>query len=113
MAPCHTKSSAIAISPDSHVRGFLLSGRVTMFITRGDGYVTTADAADIVRVTPATIRKWRQRGHLAPRGLDERGNPLYAPADVIAAEKRVRDNGVRASGVDPRRQRKSALPEAA
>lgn len=82
-----------------------------MFITRGDGYVSTADAAEIAQVKPATIRKWRERGHLAPRGLDERGHPLYAPADVIAAEKRVYDNGMRASGVDPRRLRRRGRRE--
>lgn len=87
---------------------FSRSGQVTLFITRGDGYVNTAGAAEIVRVKPATIRKWVQRGHLSPRGLDERGNPLYTPSDVTAAEKRVRANGLRTSGVDPRRQRKSA-----
>jgi MerR HTH family regulatory protein len=91
----------------------LLSGRVTVFITRGDGYVTTVQAAEMVRVTPATIRKWKQRGHLEPVGLDERGNPLYRPGDVTAAEKSVQRNGIAASGVDPRRKRKSAraLPD--
>lgn len=79
-----------------------------MLITRGDGLVTTAQAAAIVRVDPATIRQWRHRKHLRPRGLDERGNPLYHPDDVAAAEKRVRANGLRTSGVDPRTLRRAA-----
>ena len=73
-----------------------------MLITRGDGLVTSVQAGQIVRVKPATIRKWVERGHLKPRGLDERGHPLYHPDDVAAAEKKVRDNGLRSSGVDPR-----------
>lgn len=80
---------------------------MTLLITRGDGYVTTAQAAQMVHVSPATIRSWVLRGHLAKRGLDEHGHALYAPDDVAAAEKRVRDNGLRTSGIDPRRQRRA------
>jgi DNA-binding transcriptional MerR regulator len=76
--------------------------------TRGDGLLTTAQAARRVGVEPGTIRQWRHRGHITPDGLDERGRPLYRPETVTAAERRVRENGLRASGVDPRRTRKSA-----
>jgi DNA-binding transcriptional MerR regulator len=79
-----------------------------MFVTRGDGYLTTAQAAGMVRVEPGTIRQWKRRGHLDPVGLDERGHPLYRPEDVTRAEKRVHDNGLRTNGTDPRRSRKSA-----
>lgn len=79
-----------------------------MLITRGDGYVTTAQAAAIIRAEPWLIRKWKQRGWLAPRGLDERGRPLYDPDDVARAEKTVRANGLRTSGVDPRTRRSRA-----
>ena len=78
-----------------------------MLITRGDGLVTTAQAAAIVRAEPWLIRQWKRRGHLAPRGLDEHGRPLYHPDDVSDAEKRVRANGLRTSGIDPRRQRRA------
>ena len=78
-----------------------------MLITRGDGYVTTAQAAQMVHVSPVTIRSWVLRGHLGKRGLDEHGHALYHPDDVAAAEKRVRDNGLRTSGIDPRRQRRA------
>lgn len=81
-----------------------------MLITRGDGYVNGPQAAEMAGVDPATIRQWRKRGYLEPRGLDERGNPLYHPDDVARADKRVRDNGLRYSGIDPRalRHRKAA-----
>lgn len=79
-----------------------------MLITRGDGYVTTPQAAQMVRVSPATIRKWVERGYLKPRGLSERGHPLYHPDDVALADKRVRDNGLRTSGIDPRTLRRRA-----
>ena len=62
----------------------------------------------MVRISPATIRTWVARGHLEPRGLDERGRPLYHPDDVALADKRVRDNGLRTSGIDPRTLRRSA-----
>jgi helix-turn-helix protein len=73
-----------------------------MLITRADGLVTTAQAARMVRRSPATIRKWVQRGHLEVAGLDERHNSLFDPVEVTAAERLVRENGLRASGVDPR-----------
>jgi DNA-binding transcriptional MerR regulator len=74
--------------------------------TRGDGYLTTALAAQMVGVTPATIRKWKQRGWLSPQGLDERNRPLYARQAVRAAERQVRENGLRTSGIDPRALRR-------
>lgn len=79
-----------------------------MLITRADGYVTGPQAAQMAGVDPATIRQWRRRGHLKPRGLDEHGHPLYHPDDVAHADKRVRDNGLRQSGIDPRTLRKVA-----
>lgn len=78
-----------------------------MLITRGDGYVTTAQAAEMVRRKPGTIRQWKLRGHLAPRGLDEHGKPLYDPADVYRAEKLARDNALRTNGTDPRQARET------
>lgn len=81
---------------------------------RGDGFLTTPEAAQMIGVTPATIRKWRQRGWLAVQGLDERGRPLHTREAVRAAELRVRDNGLRASGIDPRQLRsRRVFPRAA
>lgn len=75
---------------------------------RPDDFITTAEAAELVGVSPATIRQWRNRGHLAAQGLDERGRPLHTREAVRAAEKRVRENGLSASGIDPRRLRRAA-----
>lgn len=80
--------------------------------------LTTPDAARLVGVSAATIRQWRKRGWLLPQGLDERGYPLHTKDAVRAAERLVRENGKRASGIDPRQLRgrrdmPQAFPEAA
>ena len=73
---------------------------------RGDGLLTTAESGRLVGVSPATIRSWRNRGWLAPQGLDERNNPLHTREAVRAAERLVQANGLRASGIDPRQLRR-------
>ncbi len=73
-----------------------------MLPSRGDGLLTTPEAARLVGVSPATIRSWRQRGWLVPQGLDERYRPLHTREAVRAAERRVRENGLGTSGIDPR-----------
>jgi DNA-binding transcriptional MerR regulator len=81
---------------------------------RADGLLTTPEAARLVGVQPVTIRQWRNRGHLVAQGLDERGRPLHTREAVRAAEQRVRQNGLAASGIDPRQLRRPApLPLAA
>jgi transposase-like protein len=75
---------------------------------RGDGLLTTPEAARLVGVKPWLIRKWRERGWLVPQGLDERGNPLHTREAVRAAELRVQENGIAASGIDPRQLRNRA-----
>jgi len=80
-------------------------GAVVMRPGRGDGLLTTPEAARLVGVKPVTVRQWRARGWLVPQGLDERGYPLHTREAVRAAEKRVRENGLQASGIDPRQLR--------
>lgn len=80
-------------------------GAVSMRPTRGDGYLTTAESARLVGVKPPTIRRWRMLGYLLPQGLDERGYPLHSRQAVRAAERLVRENGIQASGIDPRQLR--------
>jgi DNA-binding transcriptional MerR regulator len=76
-----------------------------MRLTRGDGFLSTPEAARFIGVSPSTIRKWRERGWLETQGLDERGRPLHTREALRAADQRVRDNGIKASGIDPRRLR--------
>ena len=81
--------------------------------TRGDGMITTEQAGQMVGRSAATIRKWRSRRYtddegisrpyLDIQGLDERGHPLHTREAVRAAERLVRENGLKASGIDPRR----------
>jgi DNA-binding transcriptional MerR regulator len=81
--------------------------------------LTTAESARLVGVQPVTIRRWRMLGYLVSQGLNERGYPLHTREAVRAAERLVRENGLQASGIDPRqlrqlRQRPAApLPLAA
>ncbi|MFF4015334.1 helix-turn-helix domain-containing protein [Streptomyces sp. NPDC001843] len=56
--------------------------------------ITSELAATEAGVTPATIRKWVQRGHLRPAGTQGR-RQLYRLEDVFAAERatnRLRGN---------------------
>jgi DNA-binding transcriptional MerR regulator len=76
--------------------------------TRGDGFLTTAEAGRLVGVQPVTIRRWRMLGYLAAQGLSERGYPLHTREAVREAERRVRENGLQASGIDPRQLRRAA-----
>jgi hypothetical protein len=87
-------------------RGFVMSRAVMMRPRRSDGYLGTAEAALLVGVSEVTIRSWRRRGWLVAQGLDERGYPLHTREAVRAAEKRVRENGIQASGIDPRQLRR-------
>lgn len=75
--------------------------------TRGDGMLTGPQADRLVGGSGdgALIRKWRKRGHISPDGLDERGRPLYYPATVRGAERRVTQNGLRTRHVNPRTER--------
>lgn len=88
---------------------FCVSGPgVHMTPTRGDGLLNTPQLAQMLGVSPATIRKWRERGYLEPQGLDERRRPLHTRQAGRDAEHLVRSNGLRASGIDPRRLRRAA-----
>jgi hypothetical protein len=113
--PPNIKVKQINHAPSAPSPGALpyIRGRVTMRACRGDGFLTTAESARLVGARPVTIRRWRMLGYLAAQGYDERGYPLHSREAVRAAEKRVRDNGIAASGIDPRRLRKPVLRDAA
>ncbi|WP_030744481.1 MerR family transcriptional regulator [Streptomyces sp. NRRL F-5135] len=82
-----------------------------------DEHYTTAEAAaqatqwrrlvsaGAAAVTPATVRQWARRGHLAPAGLTPGGHPLYAHADLARAERATRGRALRLVGIpEPPRQ---------
>lgn len=45
------------------------------------------------------IQMWAKRGHLQPAGLDDRGRPLYALADLARAERATRGRALRLVGI--------------
>ena len=76
----------------------------------GDGLLTTAESARLVGRKPVPIRRWRHLGYLVAQGLDERGYPLHTREAVRAAERTARENGIQASGIDPRQLCHSPVP---
>ena len=72
-----------------------------------DALLTAAEAASYAGVKPATISKWRERGHLPvatdSQGneiRDERGRPRYRLMDVAKAEHGTRQRAqVMARGI--------------
>jgi len=55
-------------------------------MTHGHGpLITTADAAQLAGVAPATVRDWQRRGLLKARGRRGRSS-LWAADDVLDAE---------------------------
>lgn len=92
--------------------GLAFPGRVIMHPAHPSGMLSTPESARRIGVTPATIRKWRQRGWLKRQGLDERGRPLHTVEALKAAEELVRRHGIEASGIDPRRLRTGAVQAA-
>lgn len=64
--------------------------------------ITTARAAQLVRVKPGTVRQWVKRGHLDyardPDGnplVDEHGVRLFRQLDVARAEQATRQHAGR------------------
>ncbi|MFE7517057.1 MerR family transcriptional regulator [Streptomyces sp. NPDC057540] len=56
-------------------------------------------SAGAAEVSPITIRSWARRGHLTAAGLDDRGHPLYASADIARAEAATRRRALRLVGI--------------
>ncbi len=57
---------------------------------------TAAEAAPFLGVKPATIRTWRARGHITPKGEDMKGRPLYDGLELLEVERKLRDHARRA-----------------
>lgn len=100
--------SAIAMPWDAPSDpGHRLSREQVVFLTPAhwSGMLSVAEAAAMVRKKPGTIRQWLFRKRIFPDGLDERQRPLFKPETVRAAERLVRENGIRGNGWDPRREK--------
>ncbi|MGK4583468.1 helix-turn-helix domain-containing protein [Kitasatospora sp. HPMI-4] len=63
-----------------------------------DELLTGPQAAELCGVSPTTIRSWKNRGKLAPAGLDEQGRPMYRHLDVALAERSTRNRAGRTFG---------------
>jgi DNA-binding transcriptional MerR regulator len=59
-----------------------------------DDLVSTADAANRIGVSAATIRSWASRGYLAPTGLDDNARPLYKMIDVLRCARDTRRRAI-------------------
>ena len=55
-----------------------------------DNLVSTREAAEACGIDSSTVRKWVQRGHLAPSGLDNNNRPLYRLIDVLRCARDTR-----------------------
>ena len=71
-------------------------------------YVLTKQAAELIGVAPCTITRWRHLGYLKPVPESPPRRPVYLWDDVIEAEFRATQAGIRASGIDPRTLRTRA-----
>lgn len=92
-------------TPD--LRGLSMHAGGGMVPTRGDGMLSTRQAARVAGVAWATFRAWRRLGYVAPDGLDESGYPLYWPSTARRVEAEVRARGIAMTGIDPRRLRRA------
>jgi DNA-binding transcriptional MerR regulator len=52
-----------------------------------ESHVTTTEAAERVRRTPAAIRQWVKRGHLKPINPDMAGPKYYRVVDVLRCDR--------------------------
>lgn len=70
-----------------------MAARVDKEQGRADGpseepvLVTGPEAATLAGVEPATIRRWKARGKLAPVDKNARGENLYTLPDVFAVQR--------------------------
>lgn len=66
----------------------------------GETYVTTAEAAALMRVAISTVSRWKAKGLLKPVPGSPPRKPMYAYSAVVDAEYQARRNAIAASGSD-------------
>lgn len=62
--------------------------------------ISTRDVADLLRVSPATVRQWVARGHLCPVGKSGASN-LYRTDQVLAAFDAIKARGQAGALAEP------------
>lgn len=60
-----------------------------------DDWLTAADMAELVEVSPATIRQWRHRGHITARWDGDRKCATYSVGEVLGYQRRQRERRAR------------------
>jgi hypothetical protein len=63
-------------------------------------YLTSAQAGELMGVSPAAVLRWERVGYLPAAGKGERGRRLYEYGAVITAEFQAREAAIRTSGTD-------------
>ncbi len=66
----------------------------------GETYVTTKEAAALMRVAISTVSRWRAKGYLKPIPGSPPRKPIYTYTAVLEAEYVARQKGIEASGSD-------------
>jgi hypothetical protein len=66
----------------------------------GETFVTTAEAAALMRVAVSTVSRWKAKGYLKPVPGSPPRKPVYTYSAVLEAEYVARQNGIAASGSD-------------
>jgi len=69
-------------------------------IRDGETYITTKEAAALMRVAISTVSRWRAKGYLKPVPGSPPRKPVYTYSAVLEAEYTARQNGIAASGSD-------------
>lgn len=66
----------------------------------GETFVTTAEAAALMRVAVSTVSRWKAKGYLKPVPGSPPRKPVYTYSAVLEAEYTARQKGIEASGSD-------------
>lgn len=86
-------------------QGVILPVQIPDRMVDGETYVTTKEAAALMRVAVSTVSRWKAKGYLKPVPGSPPRKPIYAYTDVTDAEYRARQEALKASGSDRQVQR--------
>lgn len=104
--PCKVVNQHLNHAPVHRGGGFVFPGVVIAPVdipdrTRdGETFVTTAEAAQLMRVAISTVSRWKSKGYLKPVPGSPPRKPIYTYSAVLEAEYIARRKGIEASGSD-------------